>query len=80
MSCDVVEVFCGYRERRLRIIKGALVGNSVVLSSMGKRLYLCDTARMKGDVSSNAMHLLNSRLENNIPSVRFMVEVHETLS
>jgi hypothetical protein len=74
LSCNVVEVFRGYRERSLRIIKGALVGGSIMLTNINRKANLCDTARMNGDVSSNEMQLLNSRLENAIPNVRLMVD------
>jgi len=35
--------------------------------------YLCETARMKGEVSSNAQQMLRSTVDKDIPSTRFIV-------
>jgi hypothetical protein len=37
------------------------------------RKYSCEIARMNGEVSSNAKQILNTRPNNVIPSIRFMV-------
>ena len=71
---------CGDGNRRLSVINWIDVGGSTKRKYPQKRgKYLCETARMNGEVSSKAIQLLNNRLDTISPSIRFMVDLSQNL-
>ena len=66
---------CRDRDRGLGVIQGTWIGCPLIIldADTKKDIYLCETARTNGDVSSNARELLqNSRLDSSIHRTLFI--------